>query len=55
MFFLKPTSHFDLVNFIASRLLNVKNKKIKNISNIHEFFYKQSNYKVGVSENNLQF
>ena len=34
--------------------LNVKNKKIKNISNIHEFFYAQSNYKVGASENNLQ-
>ena len=34
--------------------LNVKNKKITNISNIHEFFYAQSNYKVGASENNLQ-
>jgi len=34
--------------------LNVKNKKIKNISRIHEFFYEQSNYKVGASENNLQ-
>ena len=29
--------------------LNVKNKKITNISNIHEFFYEQSNYKVGGS------
>ncbi|MBO6974419.1 MAG: hypothetical protein JJ844_01850 [Prochlorococcus marinus CUG1435] len=28
-------------------------KKIKSISNIHEFFYEQSNYKVGASENNL--
>jgi len=28
--------------------------KTKNISNIHEFFYEQSNYKVGASENNLQ-
>ena len=28
--------------------------KTKNISNIHEFFYEQSNYKVGGSENNLQ-
>ena len=27
--------------------------KITNISNIHEFFYEQSNYKVGGSENNL--
>ena len=34
--------------------LDVKNKKIKTISNIHEFFYKQSNYKVGASENHLQ-
>ncbi len=34
--------------------LDVKNKKIKNISKIHQFFYERSNYKVGVSENNLQ-
>ena len=34
--------------------LNNKNKKITNISKIHEFFYEQSNYKVGASENNLQ-
>ena len=34
--------------------LNFKNKKITNISNIHEFFYEQSNYKVGASENNLR-
>ena len=33
--------------------LNIKNEKITNISNIHEFFYEQSNYKVGASENNL--
>ena len=32
--------------------INVKNKK--NISKIHAFFYEQSNYKVGASENNLQ-
>ncbi len=32
----------------------VKNKKIKNISNMHEFFYEQSSIKVGASENNLQ-
>ena len=31
-----------------------KNRRITNISNIHEFFYEQSNYKVGASENNLQ-
>ena len=32
----------------------VKNKKIKTIANMHDFFYEQSNYKVGASENNLQ-
>ena len=32
----------------------LKNKKIKTISNMHEFFYERSNYKVGASENNLQ-
>ena len=31
-----------------------KNSRITKISNIHEFFYEQSNYKVGFSENNLQ-
>ena len=39
---LKKTTHFK------------KNKKTKNISKPHEFFYEQSNYKVGASENNLQ-
>ena len=34
--------------------LHFKNKKITNSSKIHEFFYEQSNYKVGGSENNLQ-
>ena len=34
--------------------LDNKNKKLKNISHIHEFFYEKSNYKVGGSENNLQ-
>jgi hypothetical protein len=33
---------------------NEKNSRIKKIPNIHEFFYEQSNYKVGASENNLQ-
>ena len=41
-------------NDLKKTKLNVKNKKIKNISNNHEFFYEQSNYKVGASENNLQ-
>ena len=34
--------------------LDFKNKKITSSSKIHEFFYEQSNYKVGASENNLQ-
>ncbi len=34
--------------------LDIKNKEIKNISNIHEFFYEQSNYKVGASENKMK-
>ena len=34
--------------------LDIKNKKIKNISNTHEFFYDQSNYKVGASEKHMQ-
>ena len=34
--------------------LDVKNKKIKIISNLHDFFYEQSNYKIGGSENNFQ-
>jgi hypothetical protein len=34
--------------------IGIKNKKIKTISNMHDFFYEQSNYKVGASENNLQ-
>ena len=32
--------------------INEKNRRKINISNIHEFFYEQSNYKVGASENN---
>ena len=60
----KVLSYFAKPNFIVydewfdndlkKTKLNVKNKKITNISNIHEFFYEQSNYKVGASENNLQ-
>ena len=57
-------SYFAKPNFIVydewfdddleKNKLDVKNKKIKNISKIHEFFYEQSNYKVGASENNLE-
>jgi len=41
-------------NDLKKNKLGFKNKKIKTISNMHEFFYEQSNYKVGASENNLQ-
>ena len=34
--------------------VHFKNKKIKSISKVHNFFYEQSNYKVCASENNLQ-
>ena len=57
-------SYFAKPNFIVydewfdndfkNNKIDNKNKKIKNISNIHEFFYEKSNYKVGGSENNLQ-
>ena len=56
-------SYFAKANFIVydewfdedleQNKLDFKNKKI-NSSKIHEFFYEQSNYKVGASENNLQ-
>ncbi len=64
LFFYRVLSYYAKPNFIVydewfdndlkKTKLNVKNKKIKNISKIHEFFYEQSNYKVGASENNLQ-
>jgi hypothetical protein len=60
----KILSYFAKPNFIIydewfddnleKNKLDFKNKKIKTISNMHEFFYEQSNYKVGASENNLQ-
>ena len=63
-FFNRVLSYFAKPNFIVydewfdndlkKTKLNFKNKKITNISNIHEFFYEQSNYKFGASENNLQ-
>ena len=57
-------SYFAKPNFIVydewfdndfkKNKLDFKNKKIKNISKIHEYFYEQSNYKVGASEKILQ-
>jgi len=62
--FYKILSYFAKPNFIVydewfdddlEKTKNVLEKsKIKTISNIHEFFYDQSNYKVGASENNLK-
>ena len=56
-FFAKPNfivydEWFD--NNLQTRKPDDQNKKITTISNVHEFFYEQSNYKVGASENNLQ-
>ena len=34
--------------------LDVKNNKLKNTENLHEFFYELSNHKIGASENNMQ-
>ena len=50
--FIVNAEWFD--NDLKKTKLKVKNQKISNISKIHEFFYEQSNYKVGASENNLQ-
>jgi len=57
-------SYFAKPNFIVydewfdndfkKNKLDFKNKKITHSSKIHEFFYEQSNYKVGASENNLK-
>ena len=39
---------------IKKNKIDVKNKEIKTITNMHDFFYEQSNYKIGASENNMQ-
>ena len=41
-------------NNLKKITIDEKNKKTTKISNIHEYFYKHSNYKVGASENNLK-
>ena len=56
-YFAKPNTivydeWFD--NDLKKIIADDKNKKIKSISTIHEFFYEKSNYKVGASENNLK-
>ena len=64
LFFNIVLSYFAKPNFIVydewfdndfkKNKLDFKNKKTTNSSKIHEFFYEQSNNKVGASENNLQ-
>ena len=65
MYFLcdRVLSYFAKPNFIVydewfdndlkKTKINIKNKKIKNISKIHEFYFEKSNYKVVASEINL--
>jgi len=57
-------SYFAKPNFIIydewfdedlyKKEFDFKNKEIKALSKVHEFYYQQSNYKVGASEKNLQ-
>ena len=56
-YFAKPNfiSHDEWFDYdLEKNELDVKTKKTKPISNIHEFFYERSNYKVGASENNFE-
>ena len=63
-FYYRVLSYFAKPNFLVydewfdndfkKTKLDFKNKKITNSSKIHDFFYEQSNYKVGASENNLE-
>ena len=58
-------SYFAKPNFIIydewfdddleKKKINFQNEKLKPISNMHDFFYEQSNYIVGASENNMQY
>ena len=50
--FIKYDQWFD--EDLEKNKVYVKNKKIKSISKVHNFFYEQSNFKVGASENNFQ-
>ena len=51
-YFIKYDEWFD--DDLEKNKNNVKHKKIKTTSKIHDFFYEQSNYKIGGSENNFQ-
>ena len=52
-YFIKYDEWFD-DNLEKNTKHDIQNKKINTISNLHEFYYEQSNYKIGGSENNLQ-
>ena len=57
-------SYFAKPNFIVydewfdtdqeKNKIDDQNKRLQTISNLHEFFYEKSNFKIGGSENNLQ-
>ena len=51
-YFIPYDEWFD--NDLENSKINIEDKKRKDILSIHEFFYKQSNKKVGASENNLK-
>ena len=51
--FIKYDEWFD--DDLEKNKYDVEHKKIKTTSKIHDFFYEQSNYKIGGSENNFQF
>ena len=55
-YFAKPNFivYDDWFDYDIENKLDFKNKQIKTITNMHEFFYEQSNYKIGASENNLK-
>ena len=50
--FIKYDEWFD--EDLEKNKLDFVNKKTKRIPKVHNFFYEQSSYKVGASENNLQ-
>ena len=51
-YFIKYDEWFD--DDLEKNKYDVEHKKIKTTSKIHDFFYEQSNYKIGGSENNFQ-
>ena len=64
LFLCRILSYFDKPDFIiydewfddnlTKTKFEIHNKKTQDIENFHEYFYEQSNYKIGASENNLK-